>query len=356
MAINYQLWVLDDSYTKLAFVRDYAQLEYKLALNGLDWARLEMLPNDAKIAELLMGRRLLVVRDGVIVFHGRLLREGWTRPETAPAGETWAVWAYGGAHYAKRRYVIPTAGQEYDTRTDPADDVAKAYVYNHAGAGAAAARQFADLTVAADAGAAGSLTWDARYSRLYDVLDKLRLRGGFDWRFTPTATGYTFATGYPQWGLDRTKGNGVNDEMVFQADRRNWRQMGYEFDASELDNYLYVAGQGEGADRTVRERSDATSITAYGRCEGFVDARDLQLAASLDDRGDGELVARAWRQSMNVLPAEGLWPTSYGLGDLCTVQAYQWGRTFTMDAKVIAVGVRVTAQGLEQVTPEVEQA
>ena len=51
----YQLWVLDAAYAKLAYIRDYAQLEYKLVLNGLDWARLEMLPNDAKIAELLQG-------------------------------------------------------------------------------------------------------------------------------------------------------------------------------------------------------------------------------------------------------------------------------------------------------------
>lgn len=351
----YQLWVLDAAYAKQAYIRDYAQLEYKLVLNGLDWARLEMLPNDAKIADLLMGRRLYIVRDGTIVFHGRMLREGWTRPETSPAGETWSVWAYGGAHYAKRRYVVPASGQEYDTRTDPADDVAKAYVYNHCGGGAAALRQFSDLTVAADASAAGSLTWDARYSRVYDVLDKLRLKGGFDWRFVPTASGYTFTTAYPQWGLDRTRGNGVNDEMVFQVDRRNFRQMAYEFDASELENYAYVAGQGEGADRTVRERSDATSITDYGRCEAFVDARDLLLAASLDDRGDSELAKRAARQSMTVLPTEGLWPGTFDLGDLVTVTAYQWSRTFTMDAKVIAVGVRVTAQELELVTPEVEE-
>ncbi len=352
----YQLWVLDAAYAKLAYIRDYAQLEYKLVLNGLDWARLEMLPNDAKIAELLMGRRLLIVRNGAIVFHGRMLREGWQRPETAPAGETWAVWAYGGAHYAKRRYVVPASGQEYDTRTDNADDVAKDYVYYHCGGGAAAARQFADLTVAADANAAGSLTWDARYSRVYDVLDKLRLKGGFDWRFVPTASGYTFTTAYPQWGLDRTKGNGVNDEMVFQVDRRNFRRMGYEFDASELENYAYVAGQGEGADRTVRERSDATSITAYGRCEAFVDARDLQLAASLDARGDSELAKRAARQSMSVLPTAGLWPGSFGLGDLVTIQAYQWERTFAMDAKVVALDVKVTAQELELVTPEVEES
>ncbi|GEM_PF-4513529 len=354
---QYQVWVEDDSYNKVAFVRYFARLEYTQALNDVGYATLEMHPEDDKISELLLGRRLKIIRDGEIVFGGRLLREGWKKPTTAPAGETWAVTALDHADYARARIAVPASGQEYQTYTDHADDVAKKFVYYNLGAGADAARQFSDVSVEADEHAAASLTYNARYTIILSVLQELADAGGFAWRFVPTASGCEFRTAL-NWGLDRTKGNGVNDEFVMSADRRTFAEMGYARDATALANYVYVGGQGEGANRTVVERSDSGSISTWKRREAFVDARQLSLTASLQARGDAELAARGVEIAIVGEPIFDSWkratPPTWDLGDIITIYARQWGREFSANAKITRLTVTVSADGLETVKPVLE--
>ncbi len=97
---QYQVWIQNASYGKLAYVSRYVKLTYVQALNEMGWACLEMPPESAQIAEMTIGRRLQIVRDGAIVFGGQFWREGWKKPEEAPAGETWAIWALDHARYA----------------------------------------------------------------------------------------------------------------------------------------------------------------------------------------------------------------------------------------------------------------
>ena len=356
---QYQVWIeADADYSKVAFIRHFASLEYKQALSGMGYATLDLLPEDSNIAVISVPTRLKIIRNGDIVFGGRILREGWAKPETAPGGETWRVHAVDHSHYAMRRRIVPAPGSAYDSKTDNADDSAKYYVYTHLGAGAAAARRFSDLTIQADASAAPSVGESGRYGTVYDKLMDLALKGGFDWRFVPGAAGCEFRTAYPQWGLDRTKGNGVNDECIFSVDRRTFRQMGYTFDAIDHVNFVYVAGQGEAENRAVVERSTAGDIATYGRCEGFSDARHLSLTASLEAYGDKVLADKQPAQSMSVQPQDATWRatsgTTWDLGDLVTAYAREWGRTFSMDAKVVAVTVSVTPDHLEKVLPVLE--
>ena len=147
--VQYQVWIEDEAYAKRAILLDYLRLTYKIVINGMGYATIEMDPADPKIAELVMGRRLKVIRDGKIVFGGRLLREGWSESDDSPAGFSWSVHAVDYAHYAKRRIVVPEAGQTHQTYTDHADDVAKDFVRNNLGSGAVEARRFPDLTVEA---------------------------------------------------------------------------------------------------------------------------------------------------------------------------------------------------------------
>lgn len=355
---QYQIWIEADDYSKVAFVREFAKLEYTQRLNGLGYAALDMHPDDAKVAELQLGRRLKIIRDGAIVFGGRLLREGWSKPESSPAGETWQVYALDHADYARARICIPPAGSEYETYTDHADDVAKRYVLNNAGSGAASDRVFSDLSVEADAHAAALLTENARYDNLLDVLQKLAAKGGFDFRFVPLATGCEFRTAYPHWGLDRRKGNGVNDEFVLSLDRKTFSELKYVRDATAMVNAVYVGGQGEGTNRAVVLRTDTTSIATWKRREAFADARHLTLTSSLQAYGDAELVERAVEESMDGKPALDSWRSAnaptWDLGDLITLYVRAWGRELTADAKIVAVNVSITPDGLEQVRPELQ--
>ena len=357
MTANYQIWVLNDDYSKRALLanagntRTWSRLYYRQALNDIGSCSVDLIPNSVKISDLALGRRLQVIRDGVTVWAGMILREEWNLFEEAPAGDTYQIHALDYGVWADWRDVVPAAGQEYDQRVDHADDLAKAYVYYHAGAGAAAARQTAGLTVQADAHAASSITEQARYDNLLTELKALGQKGAFRWRFVPGASGAEFKTALI-WGLDRTQGNGVNAECVLSLDRRNVSRMSYTNDVLAHRNYIYVAGQGEGKDRTVVERSNATYITAYKRRESFVDARDLSATASLNTRGDGKLVEMKPLTVMSAVPKLGTWKTLWDLGDYVTLNANRYGRTFTTDAEIMAVRVEIYSNEIEHVTPE----
>ena len=355
---QYQLWILDDSYNKQALLTTFRRFKYRQVVNGQGWAEVELDAADPKIDEMLLMRRLVIVREGEIVFGGLLLREHWKVPETAPEGETWTAHFVDHAVYAAWRVTEPPAGSAYDSRSGPADDVAKAYVTAHAGSGAATARQFPDLSVAADLSQADSVSEAARYKNLLKLLQELADKGGFDWRFVPTWSGATFTTAYPYWGVDRRKGNGVNDEAVFAFDRHNFRSMDYTQDLIAHRNHVYVGGQGEGADRTIVEVENASWVSAYLRRETFADARHLSNTDSLNQYGTGVLQQHRPSITMTAKPLEGTWKASSGttwdLGDLVTVYARLHGREMQMDGQVKAVTIEVSPDGLETATPELE--
>lgn len=360
MAAGYQVWIENNAYAKQALITRYQKFTYTQVLNGIGYCTLEMHPEDAKVAYLDAMNRIKIIRNGSIVFGGIILRLGWNIPSTAPAGERFTAHALDHGAYADWRLIVPAALSAYDTRTGPADDIAKEYVYYHAGAGAGAGRPFTDLAVQADAGDCASVREEGRYMKLLTMLERLQQKGGFDWRFVPGDSGCTFTTAYPQWGLDRTKGNGVNDECVFSLDRRNFLEMGYTFDVLDHWNYCYTGGQGEAEDRAIEARDNATYITAYKRRELFRDARRLSVTASLQAEGDEAIEEKKPIEIMEVQPKADTWKaasgTTWDLGDLVTVYANVWGRTFDMDGKVVAVQVTVTPDGLEEVIPTLEAA
>jgi len=356
---SYQIWVLNDDYSRSVLLantgemRTWTRLKYRQAVNDLESCTIDLVPNSPKIPDLSLMKRLLIYRDGVIVFGGLLEREGWKIGPRA-SDDTYTLSARSAAEYATWRIAVPASGESHDTQSGPLDDVAKAYVRNHMGALADVARQFADLGVEADAGAADSDTWQARYEILLTVLQNLAVAGGFDWRFVPSATGWEFQTAYPRWGLDRSKGNGVNDEMVFSPDRRNFVEMTYSKDLMGHFNYVYAAGNEQGADRKIEPRSDATAITAYKRREKFFADSRLSKPESIQAAGDVQLAKHAPEEVMAVVPAADVWPDKFGLGDVVTCYANRYGRTFSMDGKVSAINVEVDERGVETVTPELE--
>lgn len=358
---NYQVWLCDDAYARTLLlsnsgeVRTWTKLAYRQCINGMGSLSIDLIPNSAKIASIALMQRVLVYRDAALVFSGLLLEEDWSIQGSAPEGDTYKLSALDVATYADWRIIVPAAGQSHDTRTDHADDVAKDYVYYHAGGGADAARQFSDITVQADAHGGASITEEARYDNLLTLLTNLGNKGGFDWRFVPSATGCSFNTKARPWGTDRTQGNGANTEMIFSLDRRNVRAVHYNKSLLAHRNYVYVGGQGEMADRTIVERSTAGDITAYKRRETFHDATRLTATASLQAEGDSKLVEWRAEEYLEVTPLATAWPTNYDLGDVVTVAANRYGRTFTSNAQVMALNVEVTAEGDEQVTPELEK-
>ncbi|MFA5053294.1 MAG: hypothetical protein WC565_04510 [Parcubacteria group bacterium] len=350
---TYVVHILNDAYAMRAVLAntsnyaDFRSIDYRIAINGIDSCTLEIVPSSSKLAQLITMNRILLYRDGALQFGGTILKTSWNIGINA-TDDTIQVDCLGGGIYLDWRLIVPSAGSATDERTDQADDLAKAYVTHHASSTAdIAARQFSDLTVQADAGACSSWTETPSYEILLDEVQKLQKLGGFDWRCVPSATGYEFQTGYPQWGLDRTFGNGVNTDAVLSLDRRNYSRVGYSKDTMGHYNYVYVGGA-----TAVRERSTAGDVTAYKRRERWESASSYEDNTAVDYIGDMRLKEMAVTEGMEAMPLAKTWKDPWDIGDLVTIKTDRYGMTYQDDVKITAVNVRVDADGVETVEPE----
>lgn len=348
---TYQVILCDDTYAKQAYLDKWQRIGYAVALNAMCGAQIDLSADDDKISSIALMQRLRIVRDGVDVFGGLLSAEGWTIGESAPAGDLYTLDALDHAVYLDWRTIPRPAGEHFDTVTDNADDVAKSFVRRHVGSSASAGRPFTDVTVQADAAAAGSTSRNWVGGTLLEHLQTLAASKSFYWRFVPGATGAEFKTAYPLWGLDRSRGNGVNDELVFSLDRRNVRSISYRKDLLGHYNHMYMAGAGEGKDQVVVERANSTYVTAYKRRERWISATQYTATADLQDEGDAQIAGMRPLETMAVIP----WPgvlTPANLGDKCTVYESRYGRTFEFTAIIVAISFEVTPDGIEVATPE----
>ena len=356
---TYVMWVCDWDYNReVALVNqgsygDWVNLDYYLAVNDVDSASVKLAPNSIKLENIDVMKRLLIYRDGLLRFSGVIMRKSWDE-KIQTANNEFTIDALGGGVYLDWRVITPAAGQAYDERTDQADDLAKKYVYYHAGAGAAAARQFADLTVQADAAACSSWTEQPRYDNLLSEVQKLAELGAFDWRVTPTASGFEFQTGFPDWGDDRTWGNGVNTDAVFTLDRRNYEWIRYNKDTLDHYNHIYVLGQGEGADQTVVEREAKEDVAAYLRREKVISATAYEDSVALEYVGDMELRKHGLLEGLEVKPRATTYLNPWDVSDLVTIKISRHGWTYTTDAKIMAVNVKVGPDNVEQVEPQMK--
>lgn len=361
---TYTARVTDPSYvvqTVLANTTEYAdfrKIRYRLVLNDIDSCHIDLAPSCPKIlhptADPVVDRwwNLLLYRDGVLQFSGPILREAW-EINTDPKNDTYEIDALGGMTYLDWHVIDPAAGSAYDERTDHADDLAKDYVYYHCSAAATvAAKRFSDLTVAADEHACTSWTEQPRYDNVLKECQKLATQGNFDFRCVPSGTGYVFTTAYPQWGVDRTWGNGVNEDCVFTGDRRNFAKIHWESDALAYRNGIYLAGQGEGADQTIVWRN--RTLLSENRREAFESATAYEDSDALIYIAEGKLDVLVERNRLEVLPMSNTWKDPWDLGDIVTVQFTAHGMTVTQDCKIIAIDITVAEDGTETVVPELE--
>ncbi len=350
---QYQVKVLADDYGLSAWLEAWLKIKYRIALNELTSASLDLAANDDKISLCEMMSRLHIIRDGTTVWAGFFEVNGWsveTRGEGGTIDTPFALDARDYSTYLLWRTVAPAAGQDFDTRTDHLDDIAKDWVYDHCGAGAAAARQFSDLTVQADAHACTSTTKSAVGKDVLTWVGDLAKEGAFWWRMVPSSSGVQFRTKAPLWGVDRTKGNGSNDELVFAFDRRNTRRMDYKIDLTAHRNYAYMRGAGEGQDQVAAEVEDATARAAYKRREVWVTASQYTTEAELQAEALRVLDQHKAYEVMAAHPLTGI-VTPSNLGDKCTVFERRYGRSFEFTAVITALDVEVDRYGNETITP-----
>lgn len=311
-----------DNYTSLVFTRRWhSPGEFELRIN-----------RHMKDANLLQKNNIVMLelsKAGIIKHIEIQLDEGGKGTETVLAK------GYTLAGITKQRITIPPAGQAQDSGEAPAETLMKQYTNNNLVSPVDADRAFPLLVNATDQTRGGVLFFQSRYKNLAEELESLSLASELGWNVAIDITNIELVFDVAE-GSDLTKTNtDSNPPVIFSPEFDSVKAL--EFVDSDLiyKNKAYVGGQGEG---TAREVVEAGTGTGIERLEAFVDARDLDTVAKLQQRGLQRLAELAPQQvfSGRILKASPFeYEKDYDLGDIVTIQNKDWG--VTLDARITEI-------------------
>ena len=226
------------------------------------------------------------------------------------------VAAFGFGKTLAKRITVPPEGLSHDSATGSADAVVKAYIDHHLIAPVDSDRAIACLANRANQ-AGTTITDKSRYKNLLDEVVRVLTAAGRGFFFKMEGGKIHFDT-YP--GQDLTAGNTQgNPPAIFSAEYDNILDQTIIESMADAQTNVYVAGQGEGAVRTIVE---AGSATGHLRFEAFQDARDTDDTSELAYRG-----LAAQRLGLNTFEARCdpnsnlVYEADFDLGDTVTVKA-----------------------------------
>lgn len=256
-----------------------------------------------------------------------------------------SLYGSGYATLLNRRLVLPTAGMAHNTRSGPAESVAKGFVED-CFITSEAARQIAGFSIAPDAATGTDVEYKARYIQLHSVIETVCEGGGLDFGVDEGAEiGEFVFDARPLWGLDRTTGNADgNTPVQFSLDFGNMRIPILSTNASDEKNYVYIGGQGQGVDREIVEVYDVDAISAspFGRKELFTDARQEATTDGLEVQGNAKLEERKAKVTLTFdvqQTRSSRWLVHWNLGDLITA-SYQ---SYLFNKQIGQITVTVTS-------------
>jgi len=259
--------------TRLAEVDTYESVTLIARHNAVSTYEL-VLPSATAAAQVLITAnrpRLLVLANGVVYRSGPVTR---LQRELDAAGDDMLtvsgvddlVWLRARlAHPQPATAAPPYSTQAYDTQTGPASQVIAGYVNRNAGPLAIAARQVPGLSVPTPAAFGGTITTSARYQELLDFL-------------VPIATAAKIGMRVRDLAFEVFQPSGGAVFSVELGTLASWSSVAEVPDMT----YVYVAGQGDGTARVIRETADTAGIADWGRIENFQDRRDTASAVEMD--------------------------------------------------------------------------
>jgi microcystin-dependent protein len=304
---------------------DLRGLELALRFNKAGAWRL-VLRSDHPLADSLRapGAGLIVTGPAGVILSGPTVSATNVKTSSDSTG-TWEIVGTDDSVILGERLAYPTPTSSdldaqidaYDTRTGPAETVAKAYVAANMGPTAPVARRVTGLTVDTDLGRGSTVTTNARFDRIGGLVsDVLAIDGlGFDIR--QVGTGLVFEVFEP---VDRSA------SIRMDVDNLRLSKSVYTYTAPAATRVI-VAGQGEGAGRILLERvstASTTAETAWGRrIEVFKDSRNTAETDALESAGD-ELLAGKGKtlEGIKATPSDDqtmAYGVDWGLGDKVTV-------------------------------------
>jgi len=164
--------------------------------------------------------------------------------------ENWLIKGWTISGITKQRVTVPPEEQAYDSITDAAETVMKHYVDKCLINPADLARKINILQNATDQGRGQTISWQSRYKNLAEELEKLSVISGLGWNIYLDFELLKWIFEVYE-GKDLTVGQSTNPPVIFSPDFDALRSQHYAESELNYKNLAYVAGQGEGAARTI---------------------------------------------------------------------------------------------------------
>lgn len=219
-----------------------------------------------------------------------------------------------------RRITLPTIGKAYDEIKATAEEVIKHYVINNCISPADYRRKIEQLEVASDKKRGSIISWQTRYKYLDFELEQICNTAGLGWEVYLDIDRKKFIFDVVE-GVNRTIEQDVNSRVIFSDEFDNITNSTYINNSLSYKTMGYVAGQGEGEDRTVQEVYKNNN-TGLDRRELFIDARDISESDKLEDRAIAKLNEYDYITSneSTVINSNFTYEVDWNLGDLITLK------------------------------------
>jgi len=233
----------------------------------------------------------------------------------------------------RQRITIPPDGLAYDIQEADGETVMKHYVQRNCLD--IPGMEFPNLVIALNQNRGKSFKWQSRYKNLEEELEQISRLSNLGWYIylDLDLKGLIFDI---YNGRDFSASQQINPPVIFSPQFENVKSQEYIDSLIGFGNYAIVAGQGEGADRTIlMTGSDATGLDKHVI---FVDARDIENSADLIQRGQAKLSEhkRIISFQSEVLPSGSFqYQKDWDVGDMVTVQNKDWN--ITMDTRITEV-------------------
>lgn len=212
-------------------------------------------------------------------------------------------------------YITIPAG-DYDIRTGTREAVVRAWVNANCINPTDTSRAQYPIVLGAIKGLGDSITEQTRYKVLTDEISRVLTTEDLGYSLDIDLTNKKFVFNVSA-GVNRTSLQSINARILFGLKYGNIAEYKKVIDTTGTKNVVYVAGQGEGAERTI------VKVSAAGtrKKELFVDARDIDLIPALTERGNQNLneAGEVNNYEFETIEKQFRYGTDYDLGDFVTV-------------------------------------
>jgi len=238
----------------------------------------------------------------------------------------------------QQRFTIPETGAAVNKIRGTADEQMVHYLEDYVGENAInPLDSFPTVVIRPASGIGDESTYESRNKQLSSELESISTASGIGWQGYVDFSMNKIVLETFQ-GIDRSRQQEGNPKIIFSRELDNIKDSTYVRSNMEYKNVGYIAGEGEGEDRTVIVVGDTTA-RGWDRRVTFIDARDIQSDTAEDEeqvtdpeevleqlrqRGKEKMAEMKQIETFEVTPADihnKEYRKDYDLGDIVTCES-----------------------------------